>query len=226
MGKRRALLRISHVPRGSGRPPLGEEESPHPIDRCDRALLKISHVPRGTDAVPHETVKTTLGQGCRNQQDVARLDVGKVAEHARISIEDPRNDVGVDDILHGRSGTWRLECWRANRASSSSPVSPSQRPISRNASAAVRPGGRTGGTARTSTVKPSSSLTRTDCVGSRLSAWIASSRRSGWLTRQSIAGSEARFPPYSPTSRRLAARAVNAPEDRLLRSKRRATSPR
>ena len=62
-------------------------------------------------------------------------------------------DVGVEDVLHGRSGTWRFERCRAsaNRASSSAPVSPSQRPSARNASAADRLSTAVGSTARTST---------------------------------------------------------------------------
>ena len=90
--------------------------------------------------------------------------------------------VPVDAATKARHATWRLERWRTNSASSSSPVSPSHRPISRSTSAAERAGGSTASTARSSTVRPASTLTRTGCVGSRLRAWMASSRGSGWLT--------------------------------------------
>jgi hypothetical protein len=104
--------------------------------------------------------------------DVARLDVSEVAKDAFIAFQQAGYEVGVEDVLHGRSGTWRFERCRtsANRASSSAPVSPSERPSSRNASAADRFGTALGSTARTSTVRSSSTLTRTGWVGSRLRA--------------------------------------------------------
>jgi hypothetical protein len=108
-----------------------------------------------------------LGKDKQRNADIARLDVNEVAEDAFIAFQQAVTKLGVEDVLHGKSGTLRFERCRtsANRASKSAPVSPSQPPSSRNASAADRFGTAVGFTARTSTVRSSSTLTRTGCVG-------------------------------------------------------------